>query len=121
MSADEQPKKEEPKSESPWPAILFVGGLLLVLFIAGALDKESSGAGRAFFGWVVGIVAVGFFAWLVWGKTVKATAMNVTALVKGAVVLVVASLVLGGLFQCAGISPSTDIRDTGGVPNQYRR
>jgi len=47
--------------------------------------------------------------------------MNVTALVKGAVVLVVVSLVLGGLFQCAGISPSTDIRDTGGVPNQYRR
>lgn len=121
VSVEEPPKKVEPKSESLWPAVLFWGGLVLVLFIAGVLDKESSGAGRTFFGWVVGAAAVAFFVWLVWGKTVKDTASNVTAIVKGVVVLIVVSLVLGGLFKCAGISPSEDIRDTGGVPNQWRR
>ncbi len=121
MSDTEPPEKPQVKSESLWPAVLFWGGVALVLFIAGEIDKETPGAGRSFFGWVVGLCALGVFAWIVWGKTLRSTIGNVATIVKGAVIVIVVSLVLGGLFQCAGIGPGSDRGTTGGVPDQWGR
>jgi len=93
-----------------------------MLFIASELDKETAGAGRTFVGWVIGAAALAFFLWLVWGKTMKDTAANVTAIVKGVLALIVVTVlfgVFGTLFQCGG--PKEDIRDVGGVPKQWGR
>jgi len=120
MSTEPDSKNKSDENGCLTP-IIFWSCVLGVLYVLELVDKDSPGRGRELFGWIVGLCALGIFAYIVWDKTIIKTAKNIATIAKWLAIVIVVSLFLGGLSRCAGISHDVDERDVGGVPNNWRR
>lgn len=113
-------KDKNSKRESIWPPILFVCGLFAVLYVAQLFEDSSSGAGRKFFVWFMGIGALLIFFNIIWGPSLRETMANLKGVSKAILGVLLALLVIGGISQCTGGS-GTEGNGLGGVPDNIRR
>lgn len=117
-----EPDDKKPKGESGasiWPPVLFVCGIVAVLFVAQQFEDSSAGTGRKFLGWFVGIGALLIFLNIIWGSTFRETLANLKGITKAILGFFVAVMIVGGIGQCSGGGSSGD--GLGGVPDNWRK